>query len=58
VPKLDLNRLTPRQPSIELSTDQGARFAVGGRASTQASSSLNADVGARVSLRTRLQFDD
>jgi hypothetical protein len=42
---------------VSVATDSGATFRVGGQASIEGSTSLSADVGARASLRSRIQFD-
>ncbi|MCI0744214.1 MAG: hypothetical protein L0Y58_02310 [Verrucomicrobia subdivision 3 bacterium] len=55
---LDPARLLPRGHSVNVATDSGARFNLGGQASIEGSASLGTDVGAGSSLRTRLNFDE
>jgi hypothetical protein len=54
---LDPARLLPRAQSLNVATDNGARFRLGGQASIEGAASLGTDVGAKSSLRERLNFD-
>jgi hypothetical protein len=54
---LDVQKLLPQKPSVRMSTDSGATFKVGGKASVEGSASLSADVGASATLRGRVRFD-
>jgi hypothetical protein len=45
--RLNTARLQPPMRSATLSTDRGATFQVGGKATLQGSAGLRADVGAR-----------
>lgn len=56
-PSLDPSRLIQRSESLSLSTDAGASFSVGGKATVEGSASLKADVGANADLRSRIQFE-
>ncbi|HEX8774567.1 MAG TPA: hypothetical protein VF735_13420 [Pyrinomonadaceae bacterium] len=55
---LDTSRFIQRSESATVTTDSGARFSVGGRATFEASTSLSTDVGASASLRTRITFEE
>ena len=55
---LDVDRLLPEPQSAHLATGAGASFAVGGKALVEGSASLRADVGAGVSSRSRLTFEE
>lgn len=55
--RLDPYRLIQPQASVVAATGLGATFQVGGQANLSGSASLQADVGASASLRSRLQFD-
>jgi hypothetical protein len=54
---LDPARLIRHSESVSVATDSGAVFSVGGQAAVEGSAGLSADVGARASLRARIQFD-
>ena len=54
---LNPGNLIQRSESLNLATDAGARFSVGGKATVEGSSSLKADVGVNADLRSRIQFD-
>lgn len=54
---LNTSLLIRRSESLSVATDSGATFRVGGQASIEGSTSLSADVGARTSLQSRIQFD-
>jgi hypothetical protein len=54
---LNTSLLIRRSESVSVATDSGATFRVGGQAGAEGSTSLSADVGARASLRSRIQFD-
>jgi hypothetical protein len=55
--RLDPSRLIQTQASVVKAPSSGATFEVGGQANVPGSASLQADVGASASLRSRLQFD-
>jgi hypothetical protein len=55
---LDIGNFLQPSESLALSTDSRASFRVGGQTSLVGSTSLSADVGNRVSLRSRLQFEE
>jgi hypothetical protein len=54
---LDTNRFLKTSEPASISTDSGATFSVGGRAMSESSPSLSADVGAKTDLKTRIRFD-
>ena len=51
-------RLSTNSVTATVPTDSGASFRLGGRAATKGSPGLAADVGAGVSLKSRIQFRD
>jgi hypothetical protein len=53
-----LHRRCVSAPNRQLATDAGAGFAVDGRALPAGAAGLRADVGQRVSLSSRLRFDE
>jgi hypothetical protein len=55
---LDVSLLLPPVEVIELATDSGASFQLGGQATIEGSTSLKADVGAGASGRARIRFED
>ncbi|RMH34162.1 MAG: hypothetical protein D6690_11195 [Nitrospirae bacterium] len=55
--KLELRRLQPAADTASLSTDTGATFHIGGKATMEGSKSLGADVGTSISLRDRMTLD-
>lgn len=56
--RLDPSNLLPRGQAVDVATDAGAQFSLGGQASIKGSASLGTDVGAGASLRARLTFDE
>jgi hypothetical protein len=54
---LDVERLIRRSETVSLGVNDTATFALGGQANIRGSASLSADVGASVSLRSRIQFE-
>jgi hypothetical protein len=55
--RLNTDRLIQRRESFSITSDHGASFQLGGRATLEGSSSLSSDVGASASLKTRIQFE-
>lgn len=55
--RLNTDRLIQRRESFSITSDRGASFQLGGRATLEGSSSLSSDVGASASLKTRIQFE-
>ncbi|MBW4484548.1 MAG: hypothetical protein KME14_18605 [Tildeniella torsiva UHER 1998/13D] len=55
---LDPSRLMPPPPAAGVTAGAGTSFQLGGQISGQGSSSLRADVGADVDLRSRIQFQE
>jgi len=56
--KLDPQALLPGAPTAGIAAGAGAAFGVGGQARSSGSASLKADVGAGVSLATRIRFGE
>ncbi len=54
---MEVTRLVPGAASAQVATEQGAAFAVGGRALVQGNASLRADVGAGASVKGKLTWD-
>ncbi|MFN8333463.1 MAG: hypothetical protein U0175_25620 [Caldilineaceae bacterium] len=54
---LDTSKLLPAPSLPGISTDSGATFSLGGQAKLEGSASLKADVGAKASLKGKIQFD-
>jgi hypothetical protein len=55
---LNPENLLPVKASVNLATDSGALFSLGGQATLEGSASLRADVGAGASLKAKLEFDE
>lgn len=56
--KFNADSLIKKNASVNVSTDSGADFSLGGQASIKGSTSLRADVGASASLKARIQFEE
>jgi hypothetical protein len=54
---LNPEQLLDSLPVPNISTDAGARFGIGGKATIQGSTSLTADVGAGAGVRGSIRFD-
>lgn len=54
---LDTSRFIRTSSSLNVATDEGASFSLGGKARIEGSASLKTEVGASASLKTRLKFE-